>query len=110
MGECECKLNVEISLQLNICLSYLILIVILQAHEQLKAVLRTLLEELPSDFPILLLGTSSTTPSELEAMGATSVFSHRNMYVLLISNLIFLHSTSAVPITFLQFLNLGIFL
>ena len=68
-------------LQLNICLSYLILIIILQAHEQLKAVLRTLLEELPSDFPILLLGTSSTPPSELETMGATSVFSHRNMYV-----------------------------
>ncbi|KAL6342555.1 hypothetical protein AAG906_012410 [Vitis piasezkii] len=50
------------------------------AHEQLKAVLRTLLEELPSDFPILLLGTSSTPPSELETMGATSVFSHRNIY------------------------------
>lgn len=61
---------------------------LLQAHEQLKAVLRTLLEELPSDFPILLLATSSAPPSELETMGATSVFSRRNMYVLLISTVI----------------------
>ncbi|KAJ8551138.1 hypothetical protein K7X08_000508 [Anisodus acutangulus] len=35
------------------------------AHDQLKAVLRTLLEELPSDLPILLFGTSSVPLSDL---------------------------------------------
>ncbi|KAL1543952.1 ATPase family AAA domain-containing protein [Salvia divinorum] len=35
------------------------------AHDQLKAVLRTLLEELPSGLPILLLGTSSLPLSEI---------------------------------------------
>ncbi|XP_068664542.1 ATPase family AAA domain-containing protein At1g05910 [Aristolochia californica] len=49
------------------------------AHEQLKAVLLTLLEELPSDFPILLLGTSSVPFSELEEE-ASSIFAHRNVY------------------------------
>ncbi|KAF8402311.1 hypothetical protein HHK36_013265 [Tetracentron sinense] len=49
------------------------------AHEQLKAVLRTLLEELPSDFPILLLGTSLVPLAELDE-DAFSVFSCRNVY------------------------------
>ncbi|KAL0326315.1 UNVERIFIED_CONTAM: ATPase family AAA domain-containing protein [Sesamum radiatum] len=35
------------------------------AHDQLRAVLRTLLEELPSDLPILLLGTSTTPLAEI---------------------------------------------
>ncbi|KAF6161277.1 hypothetical protein GIB67_009164 [Kingdonia uniflora] len=53
------------------------------AHEQLKAVLLTLLEELPSDFPILLLGTSTKLPDELdEGDVAASLFSHRNVYQL----------------------------
>ncbi|XP_068647706.1 ATPase family AAA domain-containing protein At1g05910-like [Aristolochia californica] len=49
------------------------------AHEQLKAVLLILLEELPSEFPILLLGTSTVPFSELEEE-ASSIFAHRNVY------------------------------
>ncbi|PSS35865.1 ATPase family AAA domain-containing protein [Actinidia chinensis var. chinensis] len=48
------------------------------AHEQLKAVLKTLLEELPSDFPILLLGTSVPL-AELEEE-PPSIFPQRNIY------------------------------
>ncbi|KAF8408546.1 hypothetical protein HHK36_004609 [Tetracentron sinense] len=44
------------------------------AHEQLKAVLCTLLEELPSDFPILLLGTSLVPLADLDQEGFFSVF------------------------------------
>ncbi|KAJ1433730.1 P-loop containing nucleoside triphosphate hydrolase [Sesbania bispinosa] len=49
------------------------------AHEQLRAVLLTLLEELPSDLPILLLGTSSVAPAEVEEV-PTSVFPHHSVY------------------------------
>ncbi|XP_058102404.1 ATPase family AAA domain-containing protein At1g05910 isoform X2 [Magnolia sinica] len=49
------------------------------AHEQLKAVLLTLLEELPSDMPILLLGTCSVPISELDEE-SSSVFAARNVY------------------------------
>ncbi|XP_077212012.1 ATPase family AAA domain-containing protein At1g05910-like isoform X2 [Tasmannia lanceolata] len=49
------------------------------AHEQLKAVLLSLLEELPSDFPVLLLGTSSVPFDELDEE-TTSVFASRNVY------------------------------
>lgn len=49
------------------------------AHEQLKAVLMTLLEELPSNLPILLLGTSSVPLSELDE-GCTSIFALHNVY------------------------------
>jgi len=38
-----------------------------------------LLEELPSDLPILLLGTSSVALAELEEV-PTSVFPQRTMY------------------------------
>ncbi|CAA0827812.1 ATPase family AAA domain-containing protein [Striga hermonthica] len=48
------------------------------AHDQLKAVLRTLLEELPSDLPVLLLGTSSTPLDEI-CDNPSSVFSDRNV-------------------------------
>ncbi|XP_057498909.1 ATPase family AAA domain-containing protein At1g05910-like [Actinidia eriantha] len=48
------------------------------AHEQLKAVLKTLLEELPSDFPILLLGTSVPV-AELEEE-PPSIFPQCNIY------------------------------
>ncbi|GFY92817.1 cell division cycle protein 48-related [Actinidia rufa] len=48
------------------------------AHEQLKAVLKTLLEELPSDFPILLLGTSVPL-AELEEE-PPSIFPQCNIY------------------------------
>uniref|UniRef100_A0A2N9IMJ5 Bromo domain-containing protein n=1 Tax=Fagus sylvatica TaxID=28930 RepID=A0A2N9IMJ5_FAGSY len=51
----------------------------LQAHEQLRAVLQTLLEELPSDLPILLLGTSSVPLAEIEDV-PSSVFPHRSVY------------------------------
>lgn len=50
------------------------------AHEQLKAVLWTLLEELPSDFPILLLGTCSLPLAELDT-DHISVFPLHNVYV-----------------------------
>ncbi|KAJ3681129.1 hypothetical protein LUZ60_015618 [Juncus effusus] len=49
------------------------------AHEQLKAVLLTLLEELPSNLPILLLGTSTVPFEELDEECA-SIFSSLNMY------------------------------
>ncbi|KAK7341585.1 hypothetical protein VNO80_24520 [Phaseolus coccineus] len=49
------------------------------SHEQLRAVLLTLLEELPSDLPILLLGTSSVALAELEEV-PTSVFPQRTIY------------------------------
>ncbi|KAF3455401.1 hypothetical protein FNV43_RR00025 [Rhamnella rubrinervis] len=49
------------------------------AHEQLRAVLMSLLEELPSDLPILLLGTSSEPLSEIDAM-ASSIFPHGSVY------------------------------
>lgn len=52
-----------------------------QAHEQLKAVLMTLLEELPSDFPILLLGTSSVPLAEIVADEPSPIFLLRNVYV-----------------------------
>ncbi|KAI3464394.1 hypothetical protein Pfo_021057 [Paulownia fortunei] len=48
------------------------------AHDQLRAVLRTLLEELPSDLPILLLGTSCTPPAEI-CDNPSSIFSDRNV-------------------------------
>ncbi|KAF9663237.1 hypothetical protein SADUNF_Sadunf17G0017500 [Salix dunnii] len=48
------------------------------AHEQLRAVLLTLLEELPSDLPILLLGSSSSSLAEID--GASLVFPHRSVY------------------------------
>lgn len=51
------------------------------AHEQLKAVLRTLLEELPSDLPILLFGTSSVPHSDLPDE-PSSVFSHHSILCL----------------------------
>ncbi|CAK9161141.1 unnamed protein product [Ilex paraguariensis] len=50
------------------------------AHEQLRAVLVTLLEELPSDFPILLLGMSLVPLVELDD-NPLSIFPDRNMYV-----------------------------
>ncbi|KAI3756726.1 hypothetical protein L1987_56548 [Smallanthus sonchifolius] len=49
------------------------------AHEQLRAVLLTLLAELPSDSPILLLGTSSVQLDELDG-DPSSVFPSRNIY------------------------------
>ncbi|XP_044499332.1 ATPase family AAA domain-containing protein At1g05910 isoform X2 [Mangifera indica] len=49
------------------------------AHEQLRAVLLTLLEELPSDLPILLLGTSAVPLSEIEDY-PSSVFPNRSVY------------------------------
>ncbi|KAJ0609868.1 putative chromatin remodeler Bromodomain family [Helianthus annuus] len=49
------------------------------AHEQLRAVLLTLLAELPSDSPILLLGTSSLQLDELDG-DPSSVFPSRNTY------------------------------
>lgn len=57
----------------------LICLLILQAHEQLRAVLLTLLEELPSDLSIFLLGTSSVALAEVEEV-PTSVFPHRSVY------------------------------
>ncbi|XP_019253371.1 PREDICTED: ATPase family AAA domain-containing protein At1g05910 isoform X2 [Nicotiana attenuata] len=51
------------------------------AHEQLKAVLQTLLEELPSDLPILLFGTSSVPLSDLPDE-PSSVFSHHSILCL----------------------------
>ncbi|XP_062173203.1 ATPase family AAA domain-containing protein At1g05910 isoform X2 [Alnus glutinosa] len=49
------------------------------AHEQLRAVLQTLLDELPSDLPILLLGTSTLPLAEIENV-PSSVFSARSVY------------------------------
>ncbi|KAK6116642.1 hypothetical protein DH2020_049641 [Rehmannia glutinosa] len=48
------------------------------AHDQLRAVLRSLLEELPSDLPILLLGTSSTPLAEI-CDNPSTIFSDRNV-------------------------------
>ncbi|KAL3845615.1 hypothetical protein ACJIZ3_003018 [Penstemon smallii] len=48
------------------------------AHDQLRAVLQTLLEELPSDLPILLLGTSSMPLSEI-CDSPSSIFSDSNV-------------------------------
>ncbi|KAL0360102.1 UNVERIFIED_CONTAM: ATPase family AAA domain-containing protein [Sesamum radiatum] len=52
------------------------------AHDQLRAVLRTLLEELPSDLPILLLGTSTTPLAEI-CDSPFSIFSDRNVFHLI---------------------------
>ncbi|XP_004309823.1 PREDICTED: ATPase family AAA domain-containing protein At1g05910 [Fragaria vesca subsp. vesca] len=49
------------------------------AHEQLRAVLLTLLEEFPSELPVLLLATSSVPPAELDAM-TSSIFFERSVY------------------------------
>ncbi|KAL9431737.1 hypothetical protein AB3S75_026852 [Citrus x aurantiifolia] len=49
------------------------------AHEQLRAVLLTLLEELPSHLPILLLGSSSVPLAEVEGDPST-VFPLRSVY------------------------------
>lgn len=49
------------------------------AHEQLRAVLLTLLNELPSNLPVLLLGTSSAAFTDLEEECA-SIFSSLNVY------------------------------
>ncbi|XP_062198445.1 ATPase family AAA domain-containing protein At1g05910-like isoform X2 [Phragmites australis] len=49
------------------------------AHEQLRAVLLTLLNELPSNLPVLLLGTSPVPFTDLEEECA-SIFSSRNVY------------------------------
>ncbi|QHN94900.1 ATPase family AAA domain-containing protein At1g05910 [Arachis ipaensis] len=49
------------------------------AHEQLRAVLLTLLEELPSDLPILLFGTSSVQLAEVKEV-PISVFPHDSVY------------------------------
>ncbi|KAL5539523.1 hypothetical protein UlMin_045178 [Ulmus minor] len=49
------------------------------AHEQLRAVLLTLLEELPSDLPVLLLGTSSVPLAEVDSVAA-SIFPHLSVY------------------------------
>ena len=53
----------------------------LQAHDQLRAVLQTLLEELPSDLPIQL-GTPSVPLAKIEDV-PSSVFSHRSVYAFL---------------------------
>lgn len=57
------------------------LTLIFQAHEQLRAVLLTLLEELPSDLPILLLGTNTEQPNVPDTQ-PPPVFAQRSMYVL----------------------------
>ncbi|OWM67430.1 hypothetical protein CDL15_Pgr019890 [Punica granatum] len=49
------------------------------AHEQLRAVLITLLEELPSDLPILLLGVSQAAPNEVDTDG-TLIFPPCSIY------------------------------
>ncbi|XP_028803562.1 ATPase family AAA domain-containing protein At1g05910 isoform X1 [Neltuma alba] len=49
------------------------------AHEQLRAVILTLLEELPSDIPILLLGTSSVPYEEVDEV-PPSLFPYRSVY------------------------------
>lgn len=52
----------------------------MQAHEQLRAVLLTLLEELPSNIPILLLGTSSVPYDEVDEV-PPSIFTPCSVYV-----------------------------
>ena len=59
----------------------------MQAHEQLRAVLLTLLEEFPSDLPVLLLATPSVPPAELDAM-TSSIFFERSVYVVLVLKLL----------------------
>ena len=59
----------------------------MQANEQLRAVLLTLLEEFPSDLPVLLRATSSVPPAELDAM-TSSIFFERSVYVVLILKLL----------------------
>lgn len=59
----------------------------MQAHEQLRAVLLTLLEEFPSELPVLLLATSSVPPAELDAM-TSSIFFERSVYVVLVLKLL----------------------
>ncbi|WOL04434.1 ATPase family AAA domain-containing protein [Canna indica] len=49
------------------------------ADVQLKAVLKTLLEELPSNLPILLMGTSSMSLSEMDE-DSTSIFALHSVY------------------------------
>ncbi|KAF7850782.1 hypothetical protein BT93_L5023 [Corymbia citriodora subsp. variegata] len=49
------------------------------AHDQLRAVLLTLLEELPSDLPVLLLGISLEAPDQLDK-DVTSIFPPRTVY------------------------------
>ncbi|URD77293.1 Bromodomain protein 103 [Musa troglodytarum] len=49
------------------------------AHEQLKAVLMSLLEELSSNLPILLIGTSSVFLSKMDE-DSTSIFALSNVY------------------------------
>lgn len=48
------------------------------AHDQLRAVLLGLLEELPSESPILLLGTASDLPPDME--GRHRIFTERSIY------------------------------
>lgn len=54
------------------------LVYFVQAHEQLRAVLITLLEELPSDLPILLLGTT-LVPLDEPAENSFSIFPRDNV-------------------------------
>jgi SpoVK/Ycf46/Vps4 family AAA+-type ATPase len=49
------------------------------AHEQLKAVLRTLLEELPSNFPVLLLATSALPLVDIDEE-YSFIFPDKNVY------------------------------
>ncbi|KAJ4779666.1 ATPase family AAA domain-containing protein [Rhynchospora pubera] len=49
------------------------------AHEQLKAVLLTLLDDLPSNLPVLLLGTSTVSFEQLDE-DCASIFTSRNTY------------------------------
>lgn len=67
----------------------------MQAHEQLRAVLLTLLEEFPSDLPILLLATSSVPPAEVDVM-TSSIFSERSVYVLIVKSTKSLISSSVL--------------
>lgn len=48
------------------------------AHDQLRAVLLTLLEELPSELPILLLGTTSDIPPDMD--GRHRIFTEHSIY------------------------------
>ncbi|XP_075484037.1 ATPase family AAA domain-containing protein At1g05910-like [Primulina tabacum] len=48
------------------------------AHDLLRAVLRSLMEELPSDLPVLLFGTSSMSLAEI-CDSSSSIFSERNV-------------------------------
>ncbi|GLJ11473.1 hypothetical protein SUGI_0168410 [Cryptomeria japonica] len=49
------------------------------AHDHLRVVLLSILEELPSDLPLLLLATSSVPSDELD-QEAASLFGHRYIY------------------------------